>query len=485
MSLVALSTVLQRRMAIDAWIADQEMRGEKVEMYRNYADGDHPANMTAEMRAALRAVRPDGSSEFTANDMDTVIQMPTDRTVLDTIDADTDAASAWAQEVMEASRIDALNLEVHESAYRDGDTFLMVHYDNDGRRAVFTHELAYDGRSGMMVLYRSDDSSEMDAAIKIWNITSTSGTVQNTTRINVYYPDRIQKYTSTDGGAFMPFVDDDTDADGVAPWLDRNNQPLGIPVFHFKNRGRKNYGLSEIESAIPLQDAKNRMLHSLVMSSELTAFQVRVAKGFVPKAGITPGGWITITGQNGGPLTKEDVAEVDVLESGDLTQQLAAIQWVSSEIMRVTRTPAPEFMGGDNASGESLKQREIGLLGKVRRFQVTAGNVWEDAMGMAWKIEAAFGTQPPAYKRFYARWVDAEVRNDTETIKNALMLKDTIGEREFLRLIAPIFKWDEARIDSILAENAAERSKRISELGSSIPSFGNFGDGLNADEKVA
>jgi hypothetical protein len=119
----------------------------------------------------------------------------------------------------------------------------------------------------------------------------------------------------------------------------------------------------------------------------------------------------------------------------------------------VSRTPAPELMGGDSASGEALKQREIGLLGRVRRFQVKAGNVFEDVVRYAARLQAVYGVEAvPALDDLSCRWENPAVRNDTETVANATAVGDRVSKREFLRMIAPVYGWTDEKIDHILAE---------------------------------
>jgi hypothetical protein len=209
----------------------------------------------------------------------------------------------------------------------------------------------------------------------------------------------------------------------------------------------------------------------MVMAAELTAFAIRWAKGFVPPADLTPGMWVKIA-ENG--MTKEDVAELGVMQQGEIVPFIQQAQWLTSEIGKITRTPAPEFMGGDTASGEALKQREIGLIGKVQRFQTKAGNAYEDWLGLAHRIQRAYGNeQPPAYTRFYCRWKDAELRNDQVVVQNVMAVADRIGERETLRQLAPVFGWDEQKIETLLAEKQADTQSKLTTLAGSLPMFGN------------
>jgi len=473
LSLDLVMQALKFQIARDALREDMRIRGERVHRFRRYADGDHDANLTNEMRRLLRVKSaPEGSAEFADNYQDIIIQTMVDRLTLSGIEADNDLATDWAKEVMAFNRLDAMQGDVHEGAIRDADTFIMVSYDNEKQQVRFTHELAYDGTSGVYPVYLSEDVSEMQCAIKIWHITNADGAVKDQLRVNYYYPDRIEKRVSNDGQALIPFKDDSTDAKGDIPWTDTDGTPLGIPIVHYRNRGRKNWGLSEIENTIPLQNVQNRLLYSLVMAAELTAFQIRWAKGFTPPADLTPGMWVVMT-KNGGPLGKNDLADVGVMEQGELLPYLDALRWNAMEMGKISRTPAPEMMGADDSSGEALKQREIGLIGKVERFQIKAGNSWEDVFGLAHKIQTEFGSKkPPTYERFYAQWDDAEVRNDKVTIENAMLLRPLIGDEEVLRIIAPIYEYDEDRIQKILKAADEKKQADMEAAMAAMPTFG-------------
>lgn len=460
----ALSTAearaLNLRMSLDAWAADQAARAAKVKLFREYAEGDHRAELTPEMAKMLRVDR-NSSTRFNDNYMDIVISTMGDRLTLTGFETDVDAATAWAMGLCEANRFDALQGDTTIAALRDADTYLMASWDNDEKRVVWTHEPAYDGSSGMLVHH--DARGRVQVALKVWQ--ESRETLGDTTRVTVYYADRIERYISGADGGLMRYEEPGQPWPAPLLW---NGQPVGVPVVHIPNRGSSYdpYGMSEIENAIPLQDALNRTLYSMVMTAELTGFGVRWAKGFKPPAGIMPGTWIVI-GADGG-LDKDQVADVGMLPQGEIMPYIQQAQWLTAEIGKITRTPAPEFMGSDNASGESLKQREIGLLGKVRRFQVNAGNRWEDFVRLSWRMQAAFGSPPPEFKTIRAVWDEAELRNDKEVVENAKTLVDMGLVKEALRQMAPIFKWDSAKIDELYEEYQEGQRGALSSLAGNL-----------------
>jgi hypothetical protein len=461
------SRALNWRMSVDAWADDQAMLAEKVAVFRNYADGDHDAKLTENMRRMLRIGDSD-FDRFNDNYMDIVIQTLVDRLRVSGFETKNDPANAWIVALMERNRFDALQVDVHEAVIRDGNSYLLISWDNAEKRIVLTHEPAWDGSSGMLVVH--DPRGRVVLGIKCWQ--EQLGTV---TRVTLYYVDHIERYVSQGESGLIPYEDDEGPSVQPFTW---NGAAIGCPVIHYPNRGTtwNAFGMSEIENAIPLQNALNRTMTSMIMTAELTGFGIRKAVGFEPPAELTPGMWLKISPER--PLSPDELIEASLMEQGQITPFIEQAQWITAEIGKITRTPAPEFMGSDTASGESLKQREIGLIGKARRFQTKIGNRWEDAIRVAWRVEAAFGSPPPAFDTITARWDDVELRNDKEVVENAQVLANMGYEEEALRQMAGVFGWDEEKIQALLAEKAAGQQARATAILNSVPMFNNASFGL-------
>lgn len=442
-----------------AWRGEVDAWGQRVLLYRQYAEGEHRAKLTAAMRDMLR-VSGTVTDQFNDNYCEMVVDTMADRLVVRAIEGDNDAASAWSAEVLADNRFDGLQMDAHAACVRDGDTFVMVSYDSAAGRVVLTHEPAYDGTAGIIPVY-DRMARELVAAIKIWPDGDDA-------RVNFYYPDRVEKYLYKRGAAGI--------AGGftlleTAEWRDMAGGALGVPLFHLRNKpqARRSTGQSEIAGVIPLQDALNRTLVSMILTAELTAFQVRVARGFDPPQNLSPGMWVVI-GPDG--LPNDQIADASVMEQGQIVPFIAQADWLINQIGTVSRTPLPAHMGGDNQSGEALKQRETGLLSKVTKFSVKNGNVWEDVMAFAARLQATFGTRlPPASARWFCRWQAAEIRNRTEIVTLAMTVADKISNRELLRLVAPAFGWDEDKIESILAERGEDTRRSVEAAGAFLPQF--------------
>lgn len=439
------------------WVADVTAWGELVALYREYAEGNHRAKLTQEMREMLR-ISDGRNDQFTLNYCDMVVQTMADRLRVASVDGDNDAATRWAADVLAFNRMDGLQMDIHDAAIRDGVTYAMVAYDNDAQMPVIVHEPAWDGEVGMIAVY-DRAYKNIVAAVKVWQEVDHR-------RANIYFADRVERYSEFEGQLQQ------IDEQAVA-WVDLNGGAVGVPVVAFMNRAksRMTTGISELASVIPMQDALNRTLVSMVMTSELTAFQLRIALGFPPPRKVTPGMWIVI-GEQG--LDNTQQVDARVMEQGQLVPFLNQAQFLIDQISMVSRTPLPTQMGGDNASGEAIKQREIGLLGKVERFKIKGGNAWEDVLALAARVQQAFGrAQPPVTTRWYAKWEQSEIRNDAEVVANAIAVREIVGDAEVLRLIAPVFDYDEVKIAALLEEKEAAETNAVARLP--VPGFDQFG----------
>jgi hypothetical protein len=472
-----LSCILQVYKVPAVWLQEQRDKGDRVARYRRYVEGDHDANMTPQMRKMLRVTGPLG--EFNDNYCDIVIQTMNDRIKIQAVEADNPTTTSWCNAVMDNSQFDALETDVNEAALRDEDTFILIDpspmndddyqptNDDFGPTPILVHEPAYDGVEGMVAYYRSPTGKVPDACFKLWDEADENDPNIHYTRLTVYEPNQIRRYrfasmASDNGTATQAAGSTAVELPGSPiKWTSsKTGKPLGIAVIHLINRTRTRHrGISELRNVIPLQDSTNRTLYSTVLSFELTAFRILVARGFPAPAEVTPGMVVNINPE--APLEPGQTADLTALPVGEISQGITMLQWLTNEIGKVSRTPAPEFASNDAVSGEALKSREVGLLGKIERYQKKAGQRWADSFGMAHKVQSEFSQtkQPPPYKRLYTRYENPELRDDDQTVKNATMVKADISRQEYLRILSSTFGWDEEKIDQILKE----REKQVND----------------------
>ncbi len=96
------------------------------------------------------------------------------------------------------------------------------------------------------------------------------------TRLNIFYPDRIERFiTAKPGDGIF------TDADAFVRYRDAVPNPFGVlPVFHFANNADiGSFGRSELEAAIPVQDGMNKAVLDMLVAMEFSAYRQRWAAG--------------------------------------------------------------------------------------------------------------------------------------------------------------------------------------------------------------
>lgn len=440
----------------NTWASDVQAWGERVALYRQYAAGDHRAKLTPEMRAMLR-VDDTRLERFNANYCGLVIEAMSDRLIVTSIEGDSTQATEWAKGLQESNRFDSLQMDVNEAALRDGDTFVMEAFDEDNKEVIWVHEPAYDGDVGIIPIY-DRMRRNMVAVVKIWY----EGDAK---LMNLFTKGKVE-YFVWEGTKEKPAKELQVRAD-PADWADTEGAAMGVPFVHFKNRPSTSswHGESELVNAIPLQDVLNRTITSMVMVSELSAFPIPIATGFTPEAGLMPGAWITILGSGGSGLTKEDQVGVDVLPQATLVPFISQAEFTINQIGSVTQTPLLSNMGSSSSSGEALKQRETGLIGKTRRAQTRFGNSWEDVVRLGVRLNNKYGSnKAPDSKIWRTKWQDASPRNDSEVIANALAVWELVGDEEALNLIAPVYNYDQAKIKKLLEQKDKAETEKLGKL---------------------
>lgn len=332
------------------------------------------------------------------------------------------ATDAWA--LWQANRMDRRAGIVHTGALLYGDYYLIVEPTDAGPR------LWPNSPEWMTVTYDGDNPEVIAWAAKAW--VNPDGSA----RMNLYYPDRIEKYTTTsvyqrllmaaqpsdlpsqlptDGAAFKKYR-----APGEA-WPLPNEYGI-VPVFHFDN------GVSELHNVIPLQDALNKSVADMLVSMEFNAYRQRWAAGIE----------VQVDEKTGKPIPPFDpgvdrifaVANPDTkfgtFEQSDLSMFLKVQDSFRLEIARVSGTPLHHMMlMSDPPSGEALKTLESRFLKKVSARQAVFGNVWEDAIALALRMAGRASDRT----RLSAQWKDAAPKSRREEAETQELLLRIHGSR--------------------------------------------------------
>jgi hypothetical protein len=459
-----------------SWIAQEEVnRHLQVRTYRSYYEGDPPTLMTDRQAEYLNLAR---NKSVGVNVCAVVVDALSERLEVtgftvarkkqqandDTTDAASDPVKTlgelldgWWQD----NRMDGVQGWVHTAAARDAEAFVVVEYDKDEGRPVICHDYAYDGTSGVKVHMKPGTYNRVAFASKRWVETNSIG--ESITRLNLYFPNRIEKWVNKAQSGYkeafwLPLETDDTVLVGlkddlgntyqaaVSWWTDdgtASGKPLGVPVIPFVNRddgtGR---GISELDNALPVQDAINKTFLDLMAAADMTGWQMYYNTGKQPDGGwkVYPGAMLNIA-----PHNDTQAATVGVLSAGDLSQLISLWHSLIAFLSGITGTPQSRFSPAAIQPSEGTQQQEEGaLIAKVKDRQKTWGNAWEDVMRMAYKVAEAFGEEalPPIEGlTISTAWADAIPRNETNHL-GALAIKAD-------KLAVPLEQlWSEAGYDA-------------------------------------
>jgi hypothetical protein len=350
---------------------------------------------------------------------------------------DTRKVAEAAREIWRANRMSVRAAELHKEVLKNGDAYTFVWPDMNGQPTIYPNRA-----SSCTVVYDEESPGKILWAAKYWR------TADNRARLNLLYPDRIEKYVSAretsrsfpDAKEFVPLLSpmskvpspglsDQTTSGQERSALDSGNwtldNPYGVvPVFHFANNADVgSFGQSELEAAIPIQDGMNKSVLDMLVSMEFAAYRQRWAAGIEieydadgkPVAPFTAGVehlWIS----------QNPEARFGDFENSNLEQFLKVKDSFRIDIASVTGTPLHylmPFTAGFH-SGEAFRKAETRFISKVRLRQEACGEVWDALMSFALRIAGFEGV------RLVANWEDPSQVSETEILEN-IRLKRELG----------------------------------------------------------
>ena len=424
------------------WVQQQaDDRRADYELARRYYGGDHDTALTDRLKKFLPP-----RLQFRDNFMNVVVDSLSERLSVIGFEVENDTVAEWAWDLWNRNRMDYVQNVIHAETIMLGDSYLLCDWDEDNQRPRWTHQMAE-----MIMPHYNEASRQIDWASKKWIQRPHIGE-EPETRLNLYYPDRVEKYVAK-GGVWGKYQDD-MDETWPVPWLDGSGQPLGVPLIHFRNRPMgSDFGQSEIINVIPMQDLLNKTLIDLTMILDTLAFPQRYTLNVnhgASRLDILPGSVTEFHSEyDGGSVGQWNAANVD--------GPLRAIESLVQHIAGTTRTPQHLFqiMGGA-PSGEALKTAESGLVNKARQRMVNFGNSWEDCIMTAMRIQAAFGQAQPEIDEGSIRttWDDPETRNEIMHLQSLVIKRDLgVSKTQILREMG----YNQEQIESMGEDAQAER----------------------------
>lgn len=396
------------------WLEEQtSQRREEYERARRYYEGDQKVPLTDRLKTYLGQSGLDFSDNFCGLIVDALAE----RLTVIGFDGGDDALNKYAWQVWKNNRMDYTQVAIHTETIMLGDGYVLVDWDQEQSRPRITPQVAE-----MIIPHYNEMTGQIDWLSKKW-LTKPIGEAA-ATRLNLYFPERLEKYVAQ-GGVWKRFEDKE-DTTWPLPWKDKSGEPLGVPVIHFRNRFlTSTFGLSELASVIPMQDLLNKTIVDLIMVLDTMAFGQRWTLNINhgnSQIDVVPGAIAEFHSE------EEADGEVGEWPASNPEGILRSIETIVQHIAGVSRTPQHLFhLTGDTPSGESLKMVEAGLVNKAKRRMVHFGNAWEDTIQLAVRLENTFGGESLNPESMVETvWDDPESRNE-ESHLLALQKKMGLG----------------------------------------------------------
>lgn len=426
--------------------------------FRRYAMGDQDLAFATPKYAETFGLL---FKEMAYNRMNGVVDAHADRLHLERFATGDEATDAIAAEIWSRNRMDERAGEVHREALLAGDAYIIVWPEtgdpfgaDDGVFPTLWPQRADQVR----VHYDDERPGLITLAAKTWRLHD------GRRRLNLYFPDRIEKYVTRQRNQDLPRSASQLDPYQPAgePWPVPNIYGQ-VPVIHFANNaGTGEYGQSELRDVIPLQDALNKVLTDLILTSEMAGFPQKVILGLDSEApGVSEGlrrlqaglnRIITVPVEPGGQAPS--IAE---FSAANLAQLVQVVEHFDKLISRVSRVPVHYLqMSGDFPSGRALRTAEAPFVSKIEDRQISYGNSWEDGMALALRMAGVINPGDLSAVWKSAAPLSEEDMWDLATIKAAVGLP--------LEQILREAGYDEETIAQIMAAEARRRADREAEL---------------------
>lgn len=374
--------VNEAHLAYLRWLAKQETADyERLTLFRDFYDGGHQTQLTSRQRKFLEV----GTGvEFNRNFMKLPINILKSRFKIDHFEVEDDETqSKTINNWWRHARMDGKEKAVYLSAFRDGQTFIVVAWDNDSGMPVFDHNLAYDGDSGVIVVYDAEHPDRIKLAAKIWKGETEIDESSHCKYCTIYADDFIYKFRQnmTHSDTWIRRMDD-----GDASWP-LPTQIGRISVVAFRNNpGGYNSGISELEDLIAPQNALNKTVIDLLAALDVTGFGMRWKSGGGDPAGMTISPAAIAYDEN--PETKWGE-----FSPSDLSGLQEAARDGVSTIAQIAEIPLKYFQStGAISSGATQEADDTLLVSKAEDRAVDIGNSWEDCIIIARAYHNVFGS---------------------------------------------------------------------------------------------
>jgi hypothetical protein len=411
-------------------------QAETIQVYQDYYDGQHKlAFATAKFREAFSRFFPPLANNW----MQVVVDAPVSRLTVQgfrfnvadpnapttsaltpswELDADSEAWEIW-----QANNLDSISRMVHTDAVKLGVSYLLVSPPDlskpTGEFPIITPEHA----SQCYVYCDPQNRNHRLAGIKKW-LDDTDGYAY----ANVYLPGTIAKWRSAD----------EVTSGKKIQWQRRADDPgcvnpMGVvPLVPLENKPDLLYGgRSDLEQAIPIQDAVNKYCLDMQVSSEFHAFPQRWASG-----------WERAVDDKGREISGRDV-EVYLSQSrfiraegentkfgafaqGNVENYLRPIEMYIDHLAAQTQTPLYYLKGKmSTMSADAMHAQDQGLVDRCEGKILSFSDGWEEAMRVAFLAKS--DTKRGQAKSAEVLWADVESKSLAVLVQAAMVMRSQLS----------------------------------------------------------
>ena len=444
--------------AWDAFVAKTPVYDELWDYY----DGNHPLRYSTQK---LKEVFSDIDARFTENWCEVVVNAVADRLILSSVHVEGDEElSEMLQGFFDETGLFVDADDLHKCALVTGESYLVI-WPEEGSVQAF-----YNDSRLVHLFYRPENPKAVDFAAKRW----IDG--EGYSRLTLYYADKIEYYRS---GKLNVELDAKSGWKHYDPYIEALEQgvvgdrlggelqavaenPFGfVPIFQFRREDR--VIKSEISPSVrDLQDAINKLLNDLMVSSEYAAFRQRYvisnAEGIDKLKNGPNVVWDLPSGDGIGQQTT-----VGEFGETDLSNITNAIDGRAQAMGRISRTPANYFMLGarQDPSGEALLAMEAPLNQKCKAYIRRLRGPWRQvarAMLMMMGVDVQLGKIKIVYES------PRTVQPLTQSTSRQQNVNSGIPLRTQLRYEG----WTETEIRQMEADRKAEQAAQADSLATAL-----------------
>lgn len=346
-----------------------------IQRYENYYSGNHPFNFAS---AKFRSTFGERLRNMRDNLCKTVVKAPADRLEVIGFGADKQSdvyKTSW--EIWKRSQMPQMSKRVHRDAFKTGSGFVVVWFGADGKAAIVKQD-----PQNCTVFY-NPETNRVEVGAKIWR------GIDDYIYLTVYYPDRIEKYVSKRtykeiGNTFPKTIQAFAKRTIKGEEWPVPNTFNRCPMFHFGLES------SILDDVIPLNDALNKSIADLLVSSEANSLRQRWSAGIAYETDEETGQQIIPFKPTSQWATTADAeGKFGAFPDATLADFLNTIKDFRSEVASVAGIPHYyfEMTTGDFPSGEALTKAESRFTSTIEDAQGDFGEPWAGVMELAMLID--------------------------------------------------------------------------------------------------